>query len=64
MICKQCRYHQQAKTDSEQDDVCLHKQGTREAGIRTEYTKHYTCGVMLESWCENHKLFEPRLEVA
>lgn len=66
MFCEQCRYYKASEMQHESNDICLNKKAKLErGGIRSEsYITHARCASMLESHCENHKLFEPKLEVA
>ena len=65
MKCSDCKFY--AMREREMLDECLHKESllSTSGGIRDEATKyHVSCYAMLRGVCSNHKLFEPRLEVA
>ena len=70
MMCKTCNWYMQATEGVfegiEQNDRCHNdKSGHHIVGIRSEpRIIFYTCETMLKSLCENHKLWQPRLEVA
>ena len=66
MMCSQCKFYIRHESDLESNDKCSHPKSSHSTGgIRTNSEViYFTCYAMLGGMCDDHKLWQPRLEVA
>lgn len=66
MKCADCLYYKASTSDLESNDICLNPKAEYSiGGIRTDrMTVNHSCFAMLSGFCENNKLFVPKLAVA
>ena len=69
MKCSDCKWYCQASEGvtegHEMNDKCHHdRSGHRVGGIREEAKiVFYPCNIMLDGYCRDHKLFEPKGDI-